>query len=392
MKSKKLSVILGSVIAIVVIITLVLANGCSTATSSKPATSTQTTTAAAKVVTLNFCVQHPAQDPMVGVINEAEKRHLWDASGQTLKLNIIPSAGAVSAASELYDAARTGIVDMACHSAERTAGRFTLSDVVMLPGMTTWPSSMQVGMTLRALYNKYPAIQAEYKDVHVLTFHSSSVGVINSFKKPILTLADWQGQVVKTGGEYRIKSAEALGAQVVNLDPGEWYDSASKGVYSIFVDNYVASYIFGVADLINYSTNWGLGSDYFIHVMNLDTWNKLTPDQQKLLTFAAEEEDTQMFGYRFNSDEVASKAKLEAKMKAAGNPGIVDLSADEAAKWQAKVQPIWDLWVKDANAKGAPGQQILDDCIALCKQYSYQNYHPDMSGKISEWGNLPAPK
>jgi TRAP-type C4-dicarboxylate transport system substrate-binding protein len=280
---------------------------------------------------------------------------------------------------------------MACHSAERTAGRFTLTDVVMLPGMTTWPSSMQVAMTLRALYAKYPAIQAEYKDVHVLTFHSSSVGVINSFKKPIKTLADWQGQVVKTGGEYRVKSAEALGAQVVNLDPGEWFDSASKGVYSIFVDNYTASYIFGVADLINYSTNWGLGSDYFIHVMNLNTWNNLTPDQQKLFTFEAQEVDAQMFGYRFNSDEVASKAKLEAKMTAAGYPGIYNLPADEAAKWQAKVQPVWDLWLKDATAKGAPAQDILNDCIAFCKQYSYENYHPDMSAKIAEWGNLPAP-
>lgn len=249
-----------------------------------------------KVKTLNFCVQHPAQDPMVGLINEGEKRHIWDASGHTIKINMIPSAGAVSAASELFDAARIGIVDIACHSAERTAGRFTLSDVIMLPGLTSWPSSLQVGMTLRALYNKYPEIRAEYPGVHVLTFHSSSVGVINSFKKPIKSLEDWKGMVVKTGGEYRIEAVQALGAQVVNLDPGEWYDAAAKGVYSIFADNYVASYIFGVAELINYSTNFGLGSDYFIHVMNETVWKKLTPEQKALFTFEAQEMDTKMFG------------------------------------------------------------------------------------------------
>lgn len=347
--------------------------------------------AKSKVVTLNFCVQHPAQDPMVSLINEAEKRHIWEASGQTIKINMIPSAGAVSAASELFDAARIGIVDIACHSAERTAGRFTLSDVIMLPGMTSWPSSLQVGMTLRALYEKYPEIRAEYKGVHVLTFHSSSVAVVNSLKKPIKTLGDWKGMVVKTGGEYRIETVKALGGQVVNLDPGEWYDAAAKGVYGIFADNYVASYIFGVADLINYSTNFSLGSDYFIHVMNENTWNKLTPEQKELFTFKAQEIDTKMFGYKFNSDEVASKEKLETKMKAAGYPSIYDLPKDEAEKWRQTVQPVWDIWLKDAKTKGAPAQAILDDCIKFAEQYSYKNYNPDMSSTIAQWNKLPSP-
>jgi ABC-type glycerol-3-phosphate transport system substrate-binding protein len=101
MKGSKLSVILGIVLTVIMIGTLILAAGCSKATTTattKPATTTQPATT--KVTTLNFCVQHPAQDPMVSVINEAEKRHLWDASGHTIKLNVIPSAGAVSAASE----------------------------------------------------------------------------------------------------------------------------------------------------------------------------------------------------------------------------------------------------------------------------------------------------
>lgn len=78
-------------------------------------------------------------------------------------------------------------------------------------------------------------------------------------------------------------------------------------------------------------------------------------------------------------------------MKAAGYPAIYELPAEEAAKWQAKVQPVWDKWLKDATAKGAPAQAILDDCVKFAAQYSYENLNPDMSATIAEWNALPSP-
>lgn len=381
--SKFLGVVFTIAFVIVFVIGIAISAGCTTEPEEPGEVE-------GKVYELSFCVQHPYQDPMVCVINEAQKKWLWDESDGRIEVTIIPSAGAVSSASELFDAARTGIVDIACHSGERTAGRFTLTDVISLPGMVSWPSSLQVGLTLRALYEKYPEIQAEYAGVHMLTFHSSSVSVPCSIKEPIETMEDFEGKMVRVGGEYRIKSYEALGATTMDLDPGEWYDAGAKGVYDVFDGNFQCLIIFGVFDLINYANTFPNGADFFIHLMNEDSYNNLPADLQALLTWDQQEVDTKIFGWKFNLDEYAAKEALEAKFADAGLPPVYDLPAAEEARWLDKVKPIWDMWLADAEAKGAPAQAILDDCVKFCEQYSYESMNPDMSSILAGWEALPS--
>ena len=156
MKGVKLLSVIGIAVCVIAMVSgIAIAPGCAKA----PAPTAPTTPA--KVYELAFCVQHPYQDPMVCIINEAQKKWLWAESDGRIRTTIIPSAAAVASAAELYDAARTGVVEMACHCTVNTWGRFTLADVITLPAVTTWPSSLQVGMTLRELFKKYPEIQKE---------------------------------------------------------------------------------------------------------------------------------------------------------------------------------------------------------------------------------------
>jgi hypothetical protein len=48
---------------------------------------------------------------------------------------------------------------------------------------------------------------------------------------------------------------------------------------------------------------------------------------------------------------------------------IYNLPADELAKWKAAMNPIYQKWVTDMNAKGLPGQAILDDAMKLNEKY-----------------------
>jgi len=383
--NKKLLFVLGLVVCIITLLASIsVLPGCAGKGTTQP-----TGTQPAKVYELKFCVQHPYVDPMVSVINEAQKKWLWEKSDGRIKMTIIPSAGAVSSASELYDAAKTGIVDMACHSAERTAGRFVATDVIMIPHITTWPSSLQVAMTLRALYDKYqddPEVQKEFAGVKMITFHCSSVDVINTMKKQVTTPADLKNMPYQVGGEYKMRGMKALGVSVVSLDPSEWGDSASKGIIEGFEGNYQALFIFGVAPYIKYSTKWTSGADYFFHVMNQDYFNKLPTDLQGLFSWQNQETDSKIFGWKFDQDEIAAKAKLEEMM---GHPAL-ELTPDQEKAFNDIVAPIADEWIADANSKGLDGAAILADTKKFLAQYAYPAYYPDMGLTLDEWSALPA--
>jgi hypothetical protein len=49
---------------------------------------------------------------------------------------------------------------------------------------------------------------------------------------------------------------------------------------------------------------------------------------------------------------------------------FIELPAEKLAKWNAMLDPMVQDWVKDANAKGLPGAQIIEDIKALRDKYS----------------------
>ena len=51
---------------------------------------------------------------------------------------------------------------------------------------------------------------------------------------------------------------------------------------------------------------------------------------------------------------------------------LADLSKKEKAKWDARLQPITDAWIKKAQADGYPAEAIVADIKAFKKMYSGQ--------------------
>ena len=103
----------------------------------------------------------------------------------------------------------------------------------------------------------------------------------------------------------------------------------------------------------------------FAVVMNMDSWNKLPKDVQKVMDDLAREQAEWTGNYMDNHvKEAMAWSEKEQGVE------FIKLSAEEKAKWDAKLQPIVDEWVKMAADKGFPGQQIVDDIRALVKKYS----------------------
>ena len=98
--------------------------------------------------------------------------------------------------------------------------------------------------------------------------------------------------------------------------------------------------------------------------MNLDTWNSLPPDIQKLID-----------GTLAEMEQAAARNETELDKGIhdllAADPAhkVVDPTADELALWYEVAQPIHQAWIADMEGKGLPGQAAYDKLTEIFARY-----------------------
>ena len=109
----------------------------------------------------------------------------------------------------------------------------------------------------------------------------------------------------------------------------------------------------------------GLGSTQIQAVMNLDKWNELPGDVQKIIDEISPPMGVTM-GQVFDGIVEENLTWLKES-----NPEIVfyDITPEEKAKWAEVIKPLWGKWVSEVSALGYPGQEMLDDWRNICKKY-----------------------
>lgn len=342
-----------------------------------------------EVYRIDFANQHPHEAGMNKVVNEAWIRWIEQESGGRIKINLIPSAQ-IAAPADLYDAAKSGLTDMACQSYQNNPDRFPLLEVTMLPFMFGWPSAAQVGQTAMALYEKYPEIQAEHPGVKVLGFHSTGTYHVMTVDKPVYTIEDLKGLMIFEFGSYPAAGMAALGGKPVSIDIMQAYDALGKGVADGIDTSLEGHFVFHWNELCNYTTIVGTSVGPFIHVMNIDTWNSLPPDLQALFTGDNAQRMAKLYGHQFDQDDQAYKTLLDEELKAKGFPGVYVLPEEERARWVKAVEPIWEQWVQKAAARigEAKARAILADARQMAAQFAYQGVDQESEDILHKWGAL----
>ena len=337
---------------------------------------------AVKVIELTIANQHPGEFPMNRVINESWGRWLERESGGRVKLTILPSETAAKAA-DIFDAARTGIVDIGCQMLAMSPGRFPLNEVVELP--LIFSSSRAAALTHMALYEKYPELRDEFKGVKVLGFHFNGPAQIHTLKKPIRTLADWGGQVMVGWGPYAAEIIKALGGTPEMIGPPELYDALAKKVVDGNCVEWEGQHLWHYDDVAKYSTEANLYITPFVHVMNQGKYNRLPPDIQALFTGDHAALVHELHGYNFDKDDAEYKKLIHENYLKSGAEGIYILPEAERIKWVEAIKPVRESWVKDMVAKGAPAKAILEDALRLAKEYEAKS-SIDCEKTLCEWG------
>jgi TRAP-type C4-dicarboxylate transport system substrate-binding protein len=282
------------------------------------------------------------------------------ATGGKVKVTNFPGQTLLKAP-EIYDGVVSGTADIGVGAFAYTRGRFPLMEGFELPGIY-FGSCTATNLTAWDGFKKFQP--QELKDVKVLWFYSVGPGILFT-KKQVKSMSDLKDMRIRATG-LTAKSIEALGAVPVAMPMTGVYEALSKGVVAGNIappevlkgwkQADVTDYIAIVPPVYN-------GVHYC--VMNLEKWNSLPPDVQKVIDTVNEK--LILTAGRIWDNEMKANGidyGLQKGMK------MTRWSEAENAKAMKLMQPILDDYVARMDKKGLPGKQVLDFVKMKAAAYS----------------------
>jgi TRAP-type C4-dicarboxylate transport system substrate-binding protein len=309
----------------------------------------------AKAIELSYSVFFPPTHPQCKAAEdwarEVEKR-----TNNAVKINVYPG-GTLTSANDCYDGVVKGISDLGMSCFAYTRGRFPVMEAVDLP--LGYPTGMVATLTANEYYAQMKP--AELDDVHLMYVHAHGPGLLHT-KKEVKGLKDLKGMKIRSTG-LSAKVVEALGAVPVAMPQPGTYEALQKGVVEGTFAPMETMKGWKQGEVVKSTTNCrtiGYTTAMFV-VMNKAKWDQLSPEIQKVLT------DT-------SSEWIAVHGKVWDDADADGltyvqglGNKVIELSADEAKKWETAVAAVVKGYVDEVKAKnidGAKAVTLLKELIA----------------------------
>lgn len=319
---------------------------CTTQTTTQTSTQTTTTQPVTPVVIKYGTDLPPQMAPMVGQIwwaDEVTKRTEGRVTVQMYPAStLVPQATA-------YEAVITGVADMYMLSTSSHRKSFPLMQIPSIPGAgfpdDTLAANQAHRDTFFALYNKYPAFAAECKDFAPLFFYFIySESYLISKDKKITVPQDLKGMKVGSNG-IRLDLMAQMGAAPVTDVPPTAYEKLQTGVTDAAFAAISAVHDFKLFEVTDYILDVPFGGGGMLVVVNKNTWNKISPQDQQLM------KDLAVEGERMIHVELA-KANTDAWTEVTGMGKKVITTKEEKALWDKGFSPLWETWIADNEKAG----------------------------------------
>lgn len=278
----------------------------------------------------------------------AEK--LAEVSGGKLTVSMYPGGALNSSPPKQYSILLDGVADIAFHLPGYTAQLFPITTAVTTPGMC----GDAVECT-EAMWRAIEPIEKEF-DAKILALWANEPQVLFTKDRPIRTLEDIEGLVVRVTSAQDIPFTEGLGASAVSQPVTVINQNLTNGVVDAVSIDPSAALSFKLHEPANYITKNipGAGSA-FILLMNKGVYGSLTDEEKGWVDQA--------------SGKWLSLQGAE-KYKAIGQRGlvvsekngveIIELGADEQARWNAAIDGAMQNWLAGEVGQGLSGKEVMD--------------------------------
>lgn len=326
-------------------------SGCSNQSDSgASATSSQETT------TLRFSHFWPATSAMQTDVFEPWAEKLETESNGRLKIEIYPSA-TLSKADVTYDSTAKGTIDIGAQVQGYDAGRFPLTQIAELPGLSN--SASQMSCMLQKLYDEGD-ISSEYEDTHLLFMMGAGPGAFHTVDKVIRTPEDMKGMRIRRPSAIAGDIIEATGASPVGLPATDIYTSLQRGVIDGLSFAWSPTGDFRIVEITNAHTNIPFYSSALLVTMNKDKYESLPDDLKKIIDDNSGKAMADIAGQMFDRED--SRVMEEARAKGDTMIDIPDPLNDPA--WKGPLQKGTQKYLDDVKALGLDAEGVYSKAKA----------------------------
>jgi TRAP-type C4-dicarboxylate transport system substrate-binding protein len=293
------------------------------------------------------------------VLGEEWAQEIEKRTNGRVKFTYYPG-GALLKGPGMYDGVVKGVTDVGMSLFAYTAGRFPVMEALDLP--MGYPSGRVATFVANDFYNKFKP--EELKDVKLFYLHAHGPGILHS-KRAVKTMEDIKGLKIRCTG-FSAKAAAALGGVPVAMGQGAAYEALQKGVVEATLSPMEVLKGWKQAEVIKYTTEcYSVGYTTAMYViMNLDKWNSLPKDVQRVFEKVSEEWIPKHAEGWDVADEDGRKFTLDQ-----GNE-IIPLSEEEGARWAEAVRPVIDEYAQKLEDKGLSGKEYVEFIKNRIKKHS----------------------
>jgi TRAP-type C4-dicarboxylate transport system substrate-binding protein len=316
--------------------------------------------AAGKVTELRLAI-HTPPGSLVHKIVSTWKDKVEEVTEGQVKVTIYPSQSLVKLR-DAYSGTVKGICDIAFSPLAMDASRFPLSFITEMPLMG-WPAGVGPTRIWTELKEKYPDMQAEYKEVKTLWHYAALPMTLHFTKKKVRVPADIKGLKIEAAG-FKSAAMKFYGASPMVLPPSEWYTALDRGIEDGMIHNYAVIFVLKVHTLLKHHVDVDFGLLSQAIVMNKKKWDSLPKDIQKKIDDIRPwiEEKSVEF-----SDALDKKIQKLCKDL---DHTFYTPTPEEKQLWLKGAKSVQDAWIGENEAKGFPARAILDETKTLIKKYS----------------------
>jgi len=269
---------------------------------------------------------HPGHKATLMFAEAVEKR-----TNGAITVKIYPS-NALGSPPEVLEQNKLGAIDMSLPTQGALDKYVREFSVVMLPFV--YDDYEHCWRVLDGPFSDWVAPKLESQNLVFLSNWEWGFRNVTNNVRPVMTPADMKGLKMRTPPELQLQAAmEACGAVVTKIAFPELYNALKQGVVDGQENPLAVIYHFKLYEV---QKNLALTRHVYnsmVHVMSKKTWDKLTPEQQKIV-----KEESRRAGQWFRDRMVEEEGELIQKLKDKG----MQITQPDVAKFRDAMQPAYD--------------------------------------------------
>jgi TRAP-type transport system periplasmic protein len=248
---------------------------------------------------------------------------------------------AIASVANYYDRVTTGVVQVSWGLLSTVAGKFPRADVATLPFMAK--SAADGSQALWRLY-KAGMLGNEFADIHPLMIIALTPSGIH-MSHPLKSLDSLGGAKLVVASKVNADASTLLGGAPLSIPLSEMYEAIQRGTADGATVAWTSFDPFKLAEVTSYHVDTRLGTSAAMMFMTKAVWDSLSPEAQKVLDKHSGEAESRAFGAWWDGERKTGK---DATIARGDKRTIVELTPQQTAAWQKKLEPLNDNWVKTA--------------------------------------------